>query len=165
MAADIEKLMAEVGWRAKVEDLVQAAYKQGVADTLARIAAFAADEAPAAKPAAAPAPTPAPQSGGQLGPIAIEASGLVRARRGLVQETLSKIVAANPGKTVSDYEKLVTEAEPEISTKSVGNELRRREGIQYRRDRPGGYLWYPMTQKSEGDGEAVAGPPSPALFN
>ena len=69
--------------------------------------------------------------------------GRSRARRGLVGATITKALKASPGLTVGEYEQLVSRLEPEISVKSVGNELRRgeRDG-RYKRDRPGGYLWY-----------------------
>lgn len=81
-----------------------------------------------------------------------------RARRGIVGATLTTVLKENPGLTVSDYERLVVEREPEISIKSVGNELRRgeRDG-RYRRDRPGGYHWYiaPRTRRIETEGSST----------
>jgi hypothetical protein len=78
--------------------------------------------------------------------------GPQRARRGLVGATLAKVLAEFPGRSVSEYEALVTLEEPEISVKSVGNELRRgeRDG-RFERDRPGGYHWYLKGGKREAE--------------
>jgi len=66
-----------------------------------------------------------------------------RVARGLVQDTVAMALELEPGKSIKEYEALVLDLQPEISVKSVGNELRRgeRDG-RYKRDRPGGYRWY-----------------------
>ncbi len=92
--------------------------------------------------------------------------GRSRARRGLVGATIAKALKANPGLTVGEYEQLVSRLEPEISTKSVGNELRRgeRDG-RYKRDRPGGYLWYlAESDETEAEGQS-SGEPSASSSN
>lgn len=75
-----------------------------------------------------------------------------RVRRGLVQDTVAAALVLEPGLTIKGYEELVAQMEPEISSKSVGNELRRGEqSNRYKRDRPGGYRWYLVSA----DGEAA----------
>lgn len=72
-------------------------------------------------------------------------SPIQRAPRGSVGRALGNVLSVDgDGLTVSEIEELVELIDPEISRKSVGNELRRLEGKKYRRDRPGGYKWYLM---------------------
>lgn len=84
---------------------------------------------------------------------ASDATKSPRARRGIVGENLSKALTEFPGLIASDYERIVTGRVPAISSKSVGNELRRgeRDG-RYERDRPGGYRWYLKGEAPEAEG-------------
>jgi len=89
-----------------------------------------------------------------------------RARRGLVGETVAEALRMSPGQNIGFYEQLVTELSPEISVKSVGNELRRgeRDG-RYKRDRLGGYLWYLVEpDETEAEGQS-SGQPSASYSN
>lgn len=87
-----------------------------------------------------------------------------RARRGLVGEQLRKALTEYPGLAASDYERIVTGWAPEVSAKSVGNELRRGEDEgRYVRDRTGGYRWYlkgqiPETEGAPGKESSVSEP-------
>lgn len=62
-----------------------------------------------------------------------------RAPKGLIYLVLEDALTGHPGATVRELEHLVTEAEPRISAKSVGNTLRRLEGKNYVRD---GECWF-----------------------
>lgn len=58
-----------------------------------------------------------------------------------------------PGLSITEIETEVAKLNPEISNKSVGNELRRMERKKYIRDRAGGYRWFLMG--SQGNGNAL----------
>lgn len=67
-----------------------------------------------------------------------------------MRDTVAKALEREPGKSIKEYEHIVLELEPEISVKSVGNELRRGEADgRYKRDRPGGYRWYLASSEIE----------------
>jgi hypothetical protein len=65
-----------------------------------------------------------------------------RAPRGAVGRALEQVLTESPGLTITEIEARAVALDPEISAKSVGNDLRRLEGKRYRRDRPKGYRWY-----------------------
>lgn len=149
MAFDPTKYLSEYGVSAVLEMVVSAAYEQGVNDGIARVLQ-------AAQSAVAPhvnSPTKPPQTANVADAGDSAEPSTKRVPRGLVQSVLSDTLAANPGLSISDYERLVLSAEPEISVKSVGNDLRRGEGTRYKRDRPGGTKWYLFYQEIE---EAVS---------
>lgn len=134
-------LEVEASALASVRQAIEEAYKAGYRDAVAVMvkAAHAQQEANDGPPS----------DGGDLitpTPIAPSYVGMttpsMRARRGLVRKVLGKFLDARPGLTIADYEKLVTDVEPEISAKSVGNELRRGEGTLYKRDVPRGNRWF-----------------------
>jgi len=56
-----------------------------------------------------------------------------RAPKGTVGEFIARTLYRNPGQTQRDIE-IAADAEDDISTTSVGNELRRNEGIRYVKD-------------------------------
>lgn len=65
-----------------------------------------------------------------------------RAPRGAVGDFLADLLTKHPGLTMSEIEVRGAVEAPELATKSLGNDLRRREGTRYRRDRPGGNRWF-----------------------
>lgn len=143
-----------------------AAYEQGVADGIQRIVAAAQGvKVEAATKSPLPPILEQRSRAVNLDPDEdeISADGIKRVRRGLVQETLIRIMAEKPGLAITDYEKLVAEVEPEISYKSIGNELRRYEGSKYKRDREGGNRWFPIDYQFEEAGDAQ--PSGPASSN
>jgi hypothetical protein len=64
-----------------------------------------------------------------------------RAPRGLVADLLKTALRESPGSSIIALEEWVTKADPRVSSKSVGNELRRFAGKRYRRD---GRKWFLM---------------------
>ena len=80
----------------------------------------------------------------------------VRARRGLTGEFIREALTRNPGQTPAQLEKLARALEPEILGKSIGNTLRRFDGIQYERA-PDGRGWFLKgQQQSAGESDKTA---------
>jgi hypothetical protein len=112
---------------------------------------------------AAEAPSPAPASTPQRSLNLEMAPGsgrsiFRRAPRGSVGQAVDDVLRAEPGLSIIDIESRVEKLNPEISIKSVGNELRRLEGKKYKRDRPGGYQWFLVNDREGGE----TGAPAPA---
>lgn len=63
-----------------------------------------------------------------------------KAPRGLVAKAIREVLKADPGLPISEIEARVIAAYPVISPKTIGNELRRQEGLEYRRE--GKYSWF-----------------------
>lgn len=76
-----------------------------------------------------------------------------RAPRGSVATAIDNVLTVQPGLSITEIETEVAKLNPEISNKSVGNELRRMERKKYIRDRAGGYRWFLMG--SQGNGNAL----------
>lgn len=76
-----------------------------------------------------------------------------RAPRGLVADIVRRVLGEAPGLSISEIEARANALAPEVSSKSVGNELRRREGDAY--VRRGKYSWFLKGQEpQEQTGEA-----------
>lgn len=123
-----------------IREAVQAAYARGYND--ARRAILEATNIPELERAPAPAQTP--DSGGST-----ESGQPKRAPRGLVPSVIQKVLREMPGTELADLEKIVPEKDDRIAVRSVGNELRRREGTAYERDEPGGTKWYLLGDKPQ----------------
>lgn len=63
-----------------------------------------------------------------------------KARRGAVGQAIREVLTASPGLPIIEVEKRVLEANPQVAPKSIGNALRRGEGVEYRRE--GKYNWF-----------------------
>lgn len=135
---------------AAFEAALKAAYDQGFSDGIDRVV----------QAAKSPLSAEAPIKGvvQKVSPTGARADALGRAPRGIVPNVVGEMVRASPGLTIGEYEQMVTKAEPLISVKSVGNELRRGEGKRYKRDRPNGYKWYPLDYEIEVEGTAGSAP-------
>lgn len=94
--------------------------------------------------------------GGKTG----ELISMRRAPRGSVGTALEIVLKAKPGSAITEIEAEAVRLNPEISTKSVGNELRRMEGKKYRRDRPGGYQWFLIEDREDEGSPTATGSPS-----
>lgn len=160
MSFDPTNFLSEYGVSATLEKMVSAAYQQGVNDGIGRILQ-----------AAQSAVEPFIESSGNSTEVAAATvksdsrdEGIKRVARGLVQSVLSDMVASEPGLSISDYERLVLRVEPDISSKSIGNDLRRGEGTRYKRDRPGGNKWYPIDYRFE-EAASNAEAAAPSMFS
>lgn len=71
----------------------------------------------------------------------LSATGVVsdRAPRGLLRQVVTKILEEHPGLTITEVTELAPKIDARISDRSVGGEIRRGEGIQYRRE---GKKWF-----------------------
>lgn len=58
----------------------------------------------------------------------------------------------HPGKTIVEYEAMIADYDSRIAAKSIGNELRRMEGIRYRRNTDG--QWFLIVGNEEAAGTA-----------
>ena len=75
-------------------------------------------------------------------PAAVPEQKPSRAPRGAVDRAIGQVLKVHPGLTAQEVEEAALAFDPEVSRKSVGNNLRRLEGVKYRRDKPGGYHWF-----------------------
>lgn len=127
---------------------MKAAYDQGCEDT--RRAILAAATAPitetlrvgdTVEAEVIPAPTtpPKPPTTG-------------KAPRGTVPRVLKRMLTDHPGKTIVEYEAMIADYDSRIAAKSIGNELRRMEGIRYRRNTDG--QWFLIVGNEEAAGTA-----------
>lgn len=119
----------------EIEALLQLAYEQGVSDGIQRV--FDAVKTPKQSTAQAADFSVRPM---------LPQHHHQRAPRGLVAEVLAAVLAEKPGLTISDYEWLVTQRDGRISERTVGNELRRYEGVRYKRQ---GYRWFPIGSEEQ----------------
>lgn len=153
MAFEPKQLMSD--HIASMEVALKAAYEQGVRDGIERI--IAAATAPLSQNDARTV-----QGVGHMRAISsASAKGEVirRAPRGLVPEVVGRMLSERPGKIVAEYEQIVDEYDSRVSTKSIGNELRRHEGRKYYRNDSG--EWFPMSgNKEAGDGQQTNSPAS-----
>ena len=76
------------------------------------------------------------------------ASGGPRAPRGLVADIIRSALTHNPGQTIVQLEKFADLTDDRVNRKTVGNQLRRFEGVLYERD---GYRWYLKGQKQSAE--------------
>jgi hypothetical protein len=84
-----------------------------------------------------------------------------RAPRGIVGRAIRRVLAESVGGAdLPEIESRVLMERPDISRKSVGNELRRLEGDLYERDRPRGHRWFLIQKGQEGVGEPAAQAPT-----
>ena len=83
-------------------------------------------------------------AGGEL-PVVRQPSQ--RAPRGLVSDVIRTVLRESPGLSISEIEERALRLAPDVSSKSVGNELRRREGDAYVRE--GKYKWYLKDQEPQ----------------
>jgi hypothetical protein len=84
-----------------------------------------------------------------------------RAPRGIVGLAIRRVLEeSGGGADLPDIENRVLTWRPDISRKSVGNELRRLEGIHYERDRPRGHRWFLIRKDQEGVGGSAAPAPT-----
>lgn len=158
MSVDLSALSREA--LKALEPLLQAAYERGRKDTLAAIIAAAnapmeaATEKPAVLAAVVTSNGPARAGGGiwPHDPALLSRQSNGKAPRGLVPTVVPSVMVDKPFLTVRQIEDLVVAADERISPKSVGNELRRQEGVMYERDVPGGYRWRLIGQKVEAEG-------------
>ena len=81
-----------------------------------------------------------------------------RAPRGLVTDTVTRLLNQKPGQTVKQLEDVIAKTEERIAVKSVGNTLRRLQSIRYFRD---GDRWYttPVPKRNSSEGPAANEPP------
>lgn len=103
----------------------EAGFTAGEASMKAKFRALVSDETP--KQASLPIPMPAPSK--------TDAAG--RALRGAVGKVVVQILQGSAGMRATEVEKLATTVDPTVSTKSVGNELRRYKDQKYHRDEEG----------------------------
>lgn len=127
-------------------------YQQGVADgsaTAMKAIMEAARNATGALPAQ-------PQVVGAT----LSATGTVsdRAPRGLLREVVTKILQERPGLTVTEVAELAPKVDTRVSARSVGGEMRRREGTYYRR---AGRHWF-VVQTPAPDIDGTTGAETPA---
>lgn len=82
-------------------------------------------------------------------------SAPIKAPRGLVAKAIRDVLTDQPGLPITEIEALVTDRFPIISPKSVGNELRRQEGVEYRRE--GKYSWFVMSEPQKESARPTGG--------
>jgi hypothetical protein len=87
-------------------------------------------------------------------------SASARAPRGAVGQFLETALTERPGSSIAELEDMAKINAPEISVKSVGNELRRMEDERYRRDRPNGYKWFLIGGDAEKETVEGSSPPT-----
>jgi hypothetical protein len=89
-----------------------------------------------------------------------------RAPRGAVGRAIDALLKEHPGISIQHMEKIISLHQPEIAQKSIGNEVRRMENIKYRRDHPGGYLWFLIDHSVDQEvGEPTSQASVPNIFN
>jgi hypothetical protein len=159
MPFDPKPLMAENAVSEMIEMAMRAAYEQGIQEGIRRIVS-------AAQGAIQPQETDAKETVPVLASRASEVMDefAKRAPRGLVQTTIAKVIVESPGLSITDYEGMVLALEPEVSAKSIGNELRRGEGTKYKRDRPNGNRWFPIDYQDEGASGSLPNVPAPSVI-
>lgn len=143
---------------AAIRDLVTRVAEDTRQNTIKSIMAAATK---VAAPASSPAPAPAPARSPLAGMFSREPPTLAdfltkprtRAPRGSVRKVLDPILADHPGLTIAEIETHGERRNKEVAAKSYGNELRRLEGIRYRRNRPNGNRWFLMDGMSPNDPE------------
>ncbi|CAN5697707.1 hypothetical protein BH10PSE5_BH10PSE5_15820 [soil metagenome] len=97
------------------------------------------------------AETPMPDEGlSQAGPVPKASDAESRAPRGLTAKAIRAVLTEEPGLPVIEIASRVTARFPEVAAKSVGNELRRREDKDYRRE--GKYAWFLISQGAKESG-------------
>lgn len=81
-----------------------------------------------------------------------------RAPRGAVGRLLAEVLADHPGLTTTEIELIAGDYDKGVATKSIGNELRRFQGMKYRRDDSG--KWFLIggdAAETEAPAESSAG--------
>ncbi len=136
------------GLIAGIEQLLKAAYDQGVQDGIERIVAAA--RAPIGENDGG---TSAQQSTSLQVGDDVKAEVVRRAPRGLVPKVVARMLEDHPGKVIVEYEQMIDNYDSRVSEKSIGNELRRHEGKKYRRNEEG--EWFPMSGNKEAAGSAT----------
>ncbi len=159
MAFDSKALMDEFGIGKAISAALDAAYKLGHDDAIMNLlrSVSAATGVEMVQPVA-----PAPEDSRSARNRTAHGEDRSRAPRGLVKNAVELVVREQPGLQITDYERIVTEAHPEIAIKSIGNQLRsgEREG-RFKRDRPGGYRWFPADWQNDAAGGTIV--PNPPL--
>lgn len=87
-----------------------------------------------------------------------EVPSAARAPRGLVASAIKDVLTKSPGMPIAEIEKLVLERHPEISPKTIGNELRRGENDRYVRS--GKYSWLLKSEEAESPAEPAHASPA-----
>jgi hypothetical protein len=80
-----------------------------------------------------------------------------RAPRGLLRDVIRDALTARPGMTEMELQDAVRTLDARVSPRSVGGELRRRRGIDYRQE---GRRWFLISSIKEGAGPSVEAPPA-----
>ena len=120
-----EELIVEM--RAEIEAAYKRGFEAGASDMRDRI--LNAAQGPVEAPA--PGPRKAFVTPSHWKPLTIVQT---RAPRGAVGAMLRRILTEKPGLTVTEIEAIAPEYDPEVAAKSIGNELRRFDGMKYKRD-------------------------------
>lgn len=128
-------------------------YQQGVVDGSAATMQAIME---AARNAAGALPSQTPAGGTSLNAIGVVSD---RAPRGLLREVVKKILKQQPGLTVTEVAALAPKMDGRLSERSVGGEIRRGEGIQYRRE---GKRWFLIQKPSAPDIGGTTGAQTPA---
>jgi len=136
------------GLVASFEQMLKAAYDQGVKDGIQRIVAAAS--APIGERDAGTSFTQSDTVG--FGDKA-DAEIVRRAPRGLVPKVVGEMLSDHPGKIIAEYEMMKDNYDTRVSVRSIGNELRRYEGEKYRRNANG--EWFPISGNNEAAGSAT----------
>jgi len=93
----------------------------------------------------------------------VDSGGDARAPRGLAARAIKTVLTEEPGLSIIEITSRVMAKFPNVAAKSVGNELRRREGKDYRRE--GKYAWFLMDQGAKGSSASGAlTPPADETF-
>ncbi len=131
------------GLIAGIEQLLKAAYDQGVQDGIQRIVAAAT--APINENDGRTKNSDNRGSVDVFDKVEVEVGR--RAPRGLVPRVVEQMLSDHPGKIIAEYEQMKDNYDSRISEKSIGNELRRHEGRKYRRNEDG--EWFPKSGNNE----------------
>lgn len=137
------------GLIAGIEQMLKAAYEQGVKDGIDRIAQAA--RAPLGEQVPQPAIAVPTVTDDELEDVVDRR--IRRAPRGLVPKVVGAMLRDHPGKIIAEYEQMKDQYDSRVSEKSIGNELRRHEDKKYHRTENG--EWLPMSGNKEAAGSAT----------
>ena len=128
-------------FRDVLRKLLEKAYERGASDMRDSIMQAAYSSLPSPETAAASSKE---QVGTEAAKDEVESgeptSVSEKAPRGAVEQALKAVMTEKPGLIIVEYERMVTDLDPRISPKSVGNTLRRLEGEKHVRVQDKWYL-------------------------
>ncbi len=140
--------------RSQLQIEIEAAYQRGLVDGAADMRAriLSAAQVPAE-------PLGAPQAFAYPKHFKKVTLAQTRAPRGAVGAMLHRILKEKPGLSVTEIEAIAPEYDPEVAAKSIGNELRRFDGVKYQRRQDGKWFLFdgPFSVETETPAESSAG--------